>query len=88
MHADDLPIPSEEGRDDSYMYTKNEAHEAGLMGWMMRCNRCGTYGASIYNGEAEDGSPLRLCPLHARELKDEYKRHRKALKVLREKNYD
>lgn len=88
LHSTDVSIKSEPGRDDSLRYGKEAAHEHGFMGWMFRCQRCGTYGASPYQGEGPDGGPLVLCPLHARELQAEYKRHEEALKILKDTNYE
>ena len=54
----------------------------------IRCNRCGKYGANWYHDERPGWGCLALCPEHAHELDDEYKRHYEALKPLRAVNFE
>lgn len=70
--APDAPRPSPE-----------EAQGAGLIGWNLRCNRCGGYGASWRTGARAGWGPLALCGPHQRELSAEDARHHAALKTLR-----
>ena len=73
----------------SYMnYTVDEARAACLPGWNLRCNRCGTYGASWLVEERPGWGALALCPPHADELRAEYARHEEALRVLREVKFE
>lgn len=54
----------------------------------IRCNRCGRYGANWYYDERPGWGCLALCPEHAHELDDEYKRHCEALKIKRAVNFE
>jgi hypothetical protein len=68
--------------------TREEARERCYQGWNLRCNRCGTYGASWLAGERPGWGALALCPLHEAELVKEHQRHRLALRSLRAVNYE
>lgn len=47
--------------------TPGEAAEAGRMGWNLRCNRCGGYGATWLVGARPNWGSLALCHPHAKE---------------------
>jgi hypothetical protein len=65
-------------------------------GWNLRCNRCGTYGATwtgqrgseAYRTERPGWGALALCQPHHDELDAEYERHRRALDTLRHVRYE
>lgn len=46
----------------------NEACELGLPGWNIRCNYCGTFGASWLPNERPGWGSLALCPEHRYEF--------------------
>ena len=54
----------------------------------LRCNRCGTYGATWVAGERPGWGSLALCPPHERALAQEYQRHQAALDQLRTVNFE
>lgn len=70
------------------MVTREEARDRGLLGWNIRCNRCGSYGADWLPGERPGYGALALCPEHAAELRTEHQRHKQALAVLRRIAYE
>jgi hypothetical protein len=41
--------------------TKDEAREQGLIGWNLRCNKCGDYGARWHQKERPGWGALALC---------------------------
>lgn len=69
--------------------TAEEAMDAGAQGYNLRCNRCGTFGATWTDLTERPGwGSLALCPLHKQELADEHARHQAALAVLRQVNFE
>ena len=68
--------------------TRDEAREQGLSGWNVRCNRCGSYGASWHSGRRPGWGDLALCKPHSIELAEELERHEKAMRVLCEVQFD
>lgn len=70
------------------MLSREQARDAGLLGWNIRCNRCGSYGADWLPGERPGYGSLALCPTHAAELRAEHARHREALSLLRRVNFE
>jgi hypothetical protein len=71
--------------------TADIARQAGVEGWNLRCNRCGTYGATWTDSSVRDERPgwgaLALCPPHKRELADEHRSHAYRLAKLRQVNF-
>ena len=67
-----------------YFFTAKDAKQAGISGWNLRCNRCGTYGANwrFGLGERKGWGELALCREHGAELSAEYDRHRLELERL------
>lgn len=70
--------------------TKDEAKAARpvVQGWNIRCNRCGTYGATWRVGERPGWGALALCDPHWDELAAEHRRHAEALRWLRAVNFE
>jgi hypothetical protein len=64
-----------------------DAFAAGMLGWSLRCNRCGSYGAQWIPGERPGWGSLALCLQHAEELREEMDRHSRALIMLRQVNF-
>lgn len=62
--------------------TPEEAAAAHLMGWNLRCNRCGLYGATWLPGMRPRWGSLALCGPHRRELEAEQTRHSQAMAEL------
>lgn len=89
VHVIYLPAPEPE---EIPGFTEGEARTAGLPGWNIRCNRCGTFGATWTDNAVRTERPgwgaLALCPPHKRELEEEHERHAAALRRLREVNYE
>ena len=67
---------------------KVEAREKYVLGWNIRCNLCGTYGAEWIRGERPGWGALALCPAHKAELLRERYRHGKEMKRLRTINFE
>lgn len=70
------------------MITKEEARLKRLLGWNLRCNLCGCYGAKWVHGERPGWGALALCPKHAAELSAEHDRHEKEMRRFRCINYE
>lgn len=68
--------------------TAEEAAEAGVTGWNLRCNRCGDYGATWHPGRRPGWGALALCAPDAAALLDEELRHRKAIQELTAVNFE
>jgi hypothetical protein len=68
--------------------TMEQALQRGMLGWSVRCNRCGSYGAEWLPNERPGWGSLALCPEHTRELRDETARHYRALQTLRAVNFE
>jgi hypothetical protein len=69
-------------------WTLQEARRAVRAGWNLRCNRCGSYGASWCPGARPGWGALALCPLDLLELEAEHRRHQEALHRLQAVNYE
>ena len=70
------------------MLTKKEARERCLLGWNLRCNLCGSYGALWINEARPGWGALALCPEHKQEWHDEQIRHSKEVSRLRTINFE
>ena len=73
--------------------SKEKAKELGIMGWNIRCNLCGDFGARwihrIHGEPARRGfGALALCPLHAHDLAAERERHAGRLIELTRVNFE
>jgi hypothetical protein len=68
--------------------TKDQAREAQRFGWNLRCNRCGGWGASWFDGHRPGWGSLALCDPHADELDAEMRRHKSALVELRDVRFE
>lgn len=81
-----------QGTAERYRYpTAEDARdrpEGPVSGWNLRCNRCGTFGATWVEGERPGWGSLALCPADADELGEEHARHDRALTELRAVNYE
>lgn len=62
--------------------TAEEAAAAHRMGWNLRCNRCGGFGATWIPGMRPGWGSLALCYPHKAELEAEQRRHVDAMTVL------
>lgn len=62
--------------------TAEEAARAGRMGWNLRCNYCGGYGASWIRGMRPGWGALALCHPHGAELNQMRNRHQSELAAL------
>lgn len=72
-----------------YYVHANDARTNGALGWNLRCNRCGSYGATWTKTDERPGwGALALCPPHKQELADEHQRHAAALRRLRLVNFE
>jgi hypothetical protein len=79
----------EEGRSGgSPLSTPEEAAAAGRLGWNLRCNRCGLFGARWISGMRPGWGALALCDPHADELEAEVGRHKSAMAVLGAVNFE
>lgn len=75
------------------MYTKEEAKAQHLLGWNIRCNVCGSYGAKwiakIDGNTARPGwGSLALCMFHQIRLDEEMERHKQALSEFTAINFE
>jgi len=68
--------------------SKEEARKAHRMGWNLRCNACGTYGALWVPNERPGWGSLAMCPECKADLDAEYRRHHNALRILRAVNFE
>lgn len=55
--------------------TPEEAAAAHRMGWNLRCNRCGGYGAAWIVGARPNWGSLALCYPHKEEYEKTVRRH-------------
>ncbi|MDI9887330.1 MULTISPECIES: hypothetical protein [Streptomyces] len=62
--------------------TPEEAAQAGLIGWNLRCNSCGGYGATWIPGMRPGWGALALCYPHEKALQAMQRRHAEELKAL------
>lgn len=62
--------------------TAEEAAAAHRMGWNLRCNNCGGYGATWIPGMRPGWGSLALCYPHERELEAMQRRHADELRAL------
>lgn len=68
--------------------SKEEAKAKGVLGWNIRCNLCGSYGAEWVRGERPGWGSLALCPKCKAELIAEKDRHAKEMSRLRTINFE
>lgn len=68
--------------------TAEEAAEAGLVGWNLRCNRCGDYGATWIPKMRPGWGSLALCYPHEKELHAVQRRHADELKKATAVNFE
>jgi hypothetical protein len=57
------------------MISREEAKSKILMGWNIRCNLCGDYGADWVPNARPGWGSLALCPTHKKEYDAEIRRH-------------
>lgn len=72
-------------RDEAFgppLPTPEEATEAHRVGWNLRCNSCGGYGADWIPGMRPGWGSLALCYPHKRELEQMQRRHANELRTL------
>lgn len=62
------------------MISKEEAKERCLLGWNIRCNVCGNYGAKWIYGARPGWGALALCPEHEKEYNEMVYRHKEEIK--------
>ncbi|MGW3383284.1 hypothetical protein ACWDCO_24250 [Streptomyces albogriseolus] len=62
--------------------TADEAAAAGRMGWNLRCNSCGGYGATWIPGMRPGWGALALCHPHKAALEAMQRRHAQELSAL------
>jgi hypothetical protein len=68
--------------------TAEEAAAAHRMGWNLRCNNCGGYGATWIPGMRPGWGALALCYPHKAELEATQRRHAQELAVLTAINFE
>lgn len=68
--------------------TKEQAREKCLVGWNIRCNFCGSYGAEWVSNQRPGWGDLAMCPAHKKEIEDELHRHAVAMERLRNINFE
>lgn len=68
--------------------TAEEAAAAHRMGWNLRCNSCGGYGATWIPGMRPGWGSLALCHPDRRELEAMQRRHSDELKTLTTINFE
>lgn len=68
--------------------TAEEARAAAVLGWNLRCNRCGQYGATWIPKMRPGWGSLALCRPHAVELDAEQNRHGHAMRALVAVNFE
>ena len=68
--------------------TAEEAAAAGRMGWNLRCNSCGGYGATWIPGMRPGWGALALCHPHEKELYAMQRRHADELATLTTINFE
>lgn len=90
----DVTALAEAMAEHGYYVTDDIAWRVGRrQGHNLRCNRCGTYGATWYQrshtvAERPGWGHMALCPPHKQELIDEHDRHEAALAWLRTVNFE
>ena len=70
---------------------KRSMREAALsarLGWNIRCNLCGTFGAEWIADARPGWGSLCLCPQHKEELIAESRRHEDEMRRLRKINFE
>jgi hypothetical protein len=68
--------------------TAEEAAAAGVIGWNLRCNRCGGFGATWIPKMRPGWGSLALCYPHADELTKLQRRHADELKAATAVNFE
>ena len=65
------------------MISKEEAKRKCLLGWNIRCNYCGSYGAGWVKGKRPGFGSLAFCPEHMKQFMNEQQRHQVELRRLK-----
>lgn len=68
--------------------TREEAKERRIRGWNLRCNHCGSYGATWHPDMRPGWGALALCPGHSEELGREQARHATEMERLTQVNFE
>lgn len=68
--------------------TAGDAAEAGRLGWNIRCNFCGGYGATWIADARPGWGALALCHPHKEELYEMKARHASELATLTTVNFE
>lgn len=68
--------------------TPEEAAAAHIIGWNLRCNRCGRYGATWIPNMRPGWGSLALCYPHKRELESVQRRHAGELAEVTAVNFE
>lgn len=68
--------------------TPEEAAAAHIIGWNIRCNRCGLYGATWVPAQRSGWGSLALCYPHEEELMTVKQRHADELKAVTAVNFE
>lgn len=68
--------------------TAEEAANAGRMGWNLRCNSCGGYGATWIPGMRPGWGALALCHPDKKALEQMQRRHADELATLATINFE
>lgn len=68
--------------------TPEAAADAGLIGWNLRCNRCGGYGATWVLNMRPGWGDLALCYPHEKELYAVQRRHANELAAVTAVNFE
>lgn len=67
---------------DDRPLTLEEALDFGLLGWNLRCGRCGSFGAEWIQQVGRMGNTMAFCPPHRDEIRAEQRRHTEAMHAL------
>lgn len=68
--------------------SKEEANKRCLIGWNIRCNFCGDYGAEWIKSARPGWGDLALCPQHEEEYQRMIRRHEKEKQRFRNVKYE
>jgi hypothetical protein len=88
MTSTDTPLAKEQIAFGAPLPTAEEAAEAGRMGWNLRCNHCGLYGAAWIPKMRPGWGSLALCYPHKAELEATQRRHAEELRALTAVRYE
>lgn len=87
MSRDLMTVPSQL-LDTEPHPTREAAREAGVLGWNLRCNRCGWWGAYWFQGMRPRWGCLALCGPDAAALREEIRRHKRAMATLAKVDFE